>query len=122
MRVFLFSLADNPVVDVPVQVVRYKGFVVRAVTVHLLRLFPCGIEFIGDIFHIFKESDCKTLYRKFFRAIHRPVSIFQVVMFDAAELLDARIAAMVVGHEQPLIGDDLSRAPSAELHDGIFQG
>ena len=68
-----------------------------------------------------KEGDAEALARQFLAAVHCPVSVLEVVMFDAAELLDISISAVVVGHKEAFGRDNLSGTSSPELHDGIFQ-
>ena len=42
-------------------------------------------------------------------------------MFHTAELLDAAVAAMVVGHQKTFGRNNLTRASAAELDDGILE-
>ena len=42
-------------------------------------------------------------------------------MLHAAELLDSIVAAVVVGQDKSLRGDDLSRTAPIEAHDGILE-
>ena len=43
-------------------------------------------------------------------------------MLHRAELLDAGVSAVVVGHQKALVGDNLPGASAPELHDGVFEG
>ena len=43
-------------------------------------------------------------------------------MFNAAVLLDLAVSAVVVGEEQPLVGDQFSGAAGTEQDDGILEG
>ena len=43
-------------------------------------------------------------------------------MLRCAELLDAAVSAMMVGHQETLVRNHLSRASSSELDDCVLQG
>jgi hypothetical protein len=43
-------------------------------------------------------------------------------MFNAAQLLDASVSAVMIRYEKSFSGDDFSCASSSELNDGILQG
>ena len=43
-------------------------------------------------------------------------------MLDAAELLDVAVSAVVVGHKEAFLRDDLSGTAVSELHDRILEG
>ena len=49
----------------------------------------------------------------------RHEAVLQVVVLHAAELLDGAVAAMVVGEDEPLVGDGNSGASAAEDDDGV---
>ena len=53
---------------------------------------------------------------------HGPEAVRQVVVLHARVLLDGAVAAVVVGEHQPFGRDDLARAASAEVDDGVLQG
>ena len=75
----------------------------------------------GVILHIFEECHGESFAWKFFSTVHRPVSVLEIVVFHAAELLDVAVAAVMVGHEKSFCRDDFSCASAAELHYGILQ-
>ena len=74
-----------------------------------------------DILHIFEECHGEPFAWKFFSTVHRPVSVLEIVVFHAAELLDVAVAAVMVGHEKSFCRDDFSCASASELHYGILE-
>ena len=80
------------------------------------------VDHRSDILHVFQERHCKTFAWKFFVAVHRPVSVLEVVVFHAAEFLDVAISAVVVCDQKTFLGDDLAGTSSSELDDGILEG
>ena len=101
--------------------IAYISLQVGAVLIFLHGLL-LGLAYDGSyILHGLKEGDAETLARQFLAAVHCPVSVLEVVMFDAAELLDISISAVVVGHKEAFRRYDFSGTSSSELHDGIFQ-
>ena len=105
-----------------VEVVYHESFLVGAVPEHFFCLLAACLEVSGYIFHVFQECYAEPFHWKFFRPVHGPVSICQIVMVHTAELLDAGISAMMVGHQQTFVGDDFSGASSSELHYRILEG
>ena len=72
----------------------------------VLELFACLLLCLSNhrshILHIFKESHAESFARKFLAAVHGPVSVLEIVVLHAAELLDVAVATVVVGHEKSL--------------------
>ena len=95
------------------------GRLVVSILLHslLLSLLDDGCH----ILHILKECDRKALAREFLAAVHRPVSVLEIIMLHGAELLDVAVSAVVVCHQEALRRDDLSGASSAELHDRVLE-
>ena len=83
----------------------------------LAGLFKCG----RDVVHPLHEGDAQPGHRQLLGAVHGPESVGEVVVLDAAELLYAAVAAVVVGQQQALVGHDLSGAASAELDYRVFE-
>ena len=52
---------------------------------------------------------------------HGPVAIGEVVLLDRRMLLNLAVAAVMVGKQQALVGDDFAGAATAKLHHRIFQ-
>ena len=86
-----------------------------------LALLQSLLHLVGDIGETFQETDGKPLCIKFLIGIHRPESIFQIVVLYGAELLDSRITTVMVGKEEALIRDYLSRTAVAENDNCVLQ-
>ena len=76
----------------------------------------------GHIFHAYQEGDRKAWAGDFLGVALGPVAVHEIVVFVGGQALDAAVTAVVVGYQQALLGDHLSRAAAAEVHDGVFQG
>ena len=91
---------------------------------------PRGRRPVGDllqddgrhILHPIQETDRQSRAGQFLLARHRPEAVFQVVVLDAAVPCDLVIAAVVVGQQQPLRGNEFARAAAAEEHDRVLEG
>ena len=53
--------------------------------------------------------------------IRCPKTVAQIVVFERGVRLNFRKAAMVIGQNQALVGDDLCGTKAAEVNDGIFE-
>ena len=68
-----------------------------------------GISFENhgsDVFHPFQETHAEPLVRQFLLSAHCPESVPQVVVFDAAVLLDLAVSAVMVGEKQSFRRND----------------
>ena len=75
----------------------------------------------GDVLHPVEEPYENPLVGELLFPGHCPESVPEVVMLDAAVLLDAVIAAMVVGQEQSVRGDEFSGTASVKKDHGVFE-
>ena len=75
----------------------------------------------SHILHSLKETDCETLVRKLFSAAHSPEAVAQIIVLNAAVLLDLSVSAVVVGQKESLRRYELSCAASAKQHDCVLQ-
>ena len=79
---------------------------------------------IFQICHVFNPNDehrGQARIRELFCHGHGPKPVFENVPFQAAVGLNLAIAAMVIGQEQPLVGDHTRRASASKLNNRILQ-
>ena len=94
---------------------------IGAVLILFKRSLPGLLENRGYVCHALEELYSESLDREFILVAHGPVSVLEIVVLRGAESLDTAVTAMMVGHEQSLVGNDFARAASAELDDGVLQ-
>ena len=75
---------------------------------------------VGHLFHAHQPPHPQPLVGQLFRAVARPESVGQVVVFDGRMALYGAVTAVVVGHEQSFGRDQLARAAAVEEHDGVL--
>ena len=76
---------------------------------------------IGHVPHLDQKTNHQAGVGKLFGAVHGGETVGQVVVFDGTVLLDLAVAAVVIGDQQSLVGDQFAGAAAAEADDGIFQ-
>ncbi len=74
-----------------------------------------------NVDYVTYESHFQTRRGQLALAVLGPESVGQIVVVDRRELLDRRIAAVVVGKEQAVGRNDLAGAAAAEYDDRILQ-
>ena len=63
----------------------------------------CLVQQGGHVGHPLEERDGKPIDRQLVLVGHCPVSVLEVVVLRCAELLDAAVSAMMVGHQETLV-------------------
>ncbi len=86
-------------------------------SVLILGLFHNG----SHVLHGNEEGDGKPRAGDFLAEVLGPVAIHQVVVLVGGQALNAAVTAVMVGHHQALVADDLTGAAAAKVHDGIFE-
>ena len=99
MRIFLLSLGDQLFGCLADSF--HHHFLIILILLSCLLL--CFFNDSGHVLHVLQECHAQTLARKLLAAVHSPISVLEVVVLHAAELLDVAVAAVVVGHEKSLI-------------------
>ena len=79
-----------------------------------------SIDNISDIFDTFDKCKFQSRSRKFHLSGSSPETIRQIIVFNAAMLLDGSISAMVIGQDQSFRWDNLSGTASSEDTDSVF--
>ena len=95
MRIFLFCLFDDAV-HFLIHCTEDFLFCILLAGVLLLSFLLGLVKVCSDVLHIFEEGYSKAFAREFLASVHRPVSVLEVVVFYAAELLYVSVAAVVV--------------------------
>ena len=81
----------------------HKSFDVYAILVLLTCFHLSFLECCSNVCHVLKESHSKTLTWEFLATVHCPISVLEVVVIYAAQLLDVAVSAVVVGHKKSFL-------------------
>ena len=66
------------------------------------------LDLIRNIQHPFQEKQALSFDVHFLAGMHRPESIFKVIMIRSAELVYIAVSAVMVGDHQTIVGNDAS--------------
>ena len=66
-----------------------------------------------------QEVHFLSLERNLVLAVKRPVAVLQVVFLRGGQVEQVTVGAVVVGDEEPLVGNHAGRAVKAQRHDGV---
>ena len=76
---------------------------------------------VGDVLHAHQPGGGEALAGDFLLAGHGPETVGEVVVLHGAVAGDVVVAAVVVGEEEALVGDELAGAALVEEDDGILE-
>ena len=74
---------------------------------------------VGEVDHLAQVLHFETFDGQLFLEVLRHEAVLQIVVLHAAELLDGAVATMVIGEDEPLVGDGDAGASAAEDDDGV---
>ena len=71
--------------------------------------------------HMVQETDGQALVRQLLLAVHRPETIFQVIVVHTAVTLDIAVTTVMVRQEKALVRDQFTGTSTAEQDDSILE-